>query len=139
VTGRRRQRLAVLGGLALGLVPLLVAGQEPKRAIAPGRSALGREFVSPETQAQQDDLSVNPGMLWVEQGEKLWREAAGADGKSCALVPWRVLEPEGRRARYPVYDAKLGRLLNLEGRIQHCRAERQKAARLPTSLSRCWR
>ena len=97
MTGRRRQRLAVLVGLALGLVPLLVAGQEPKRAIAPSDLRSGREFVSPETQAQQDDLTVNPGMLWVEQGEKLWREAAGADGKSCASCHGESSSAEGRR------------------------------------------
>ena len=34
------------------------------------------------------------------------------------------------RRAIPLYDAKLQRLLNLEGRIQHCRAERQKAAPL---------
>ena len=130
MTRRRRQRLAFLGGLVLGLVPLLVAGEEPKRAIAPSDLRSGREFVSPETQAQQDDLSVNPGMLWVEQGEKLWREAAGADGKSCASCHGEFSSLKGVAARYPVYDAKLGRLLNLEGRIQHCRAERQKAAPL---------
>jgi sulfur-oxidizing protein SoxA len=130
VTGRRRQRLAVLVGLALGLVPLLVAGQEPKRAIPPSDLRSGREFVSPETQVQQDDLTVNPGMLWVEQGEKLWKEAAGADGKSCASCHGESSSMKGAATRYPVYDAKLQRLLNLEGRIQHCRAERQKAAPL---------
>jgi sulfur-oxidizing protein SoxA len=130
VTGRRRQRLAVLGGLALGLVPLLVAGEEPKRAIAPSDVRSGREFVSPETQAQQDDLTVNPGMLWVEQGEKLWREAAGAGGQACAACHGEPSSLKGVSARYPAYDAKLGRLLNLEGRIQQCRAERQKAAPL---------
>jgi L-cysteine S-thiosulfotransferase len=130
VTGRRRQRFALVGGLVLGLVPLLVAGQEPKRAIAPSELRSGREFVSPETQAQQDDLTVNPGMLWVEQGEKLWKEAAGADGKSCASCHGESSSMKGAATRYPVYDAKLQRLLNLEGRIQHCRAERQKAAPL---------
>jgi L-cysteine S-thiosulfotransferase len=127
VTVRRRQRLAVLGGLALGLMPLLVAGQEPKRAIAPSDLRSGREFVSPETQAQQDDLTVNPGMLWVEQGEKLWREAAGVAGQSCASCHGEPSSLKGAATRYPVYDPKLGRLLNLEGRIQHCRAERQQA------------
>ena len=130
MTRRRRQRLAFLGGLVLGLVPLLVAGEEPKRAIAPSDLRSGREFVSPETQAQQDDLTVNPGMLWVEQGEKLWREAAGAAGRSCATCHGEPASLKGVAARYPVYEAGLGRLLNLEGRIQHCRAERQKAAPL---------
>jgi L-cysteine S-thiosulfotransferase len=127
VTARRRQSLAVLGALALGLTPLLVAGEEPTRAIAPSDLRSGKEFVSAETQAQQDDLTVNPGMLWVEQGEKLWREAAGAAGQSCASCHGEPSRMKGVSARYPLYDAKLGRLLNLEGRIQHCRAERQKA------------
>ena len=60
------------------------------------RPALGQEFVSPETQAQQDDLTVNPGMLWVEQGEKLWREPAGTGGQVLRLLPWRAVEPQGR-------------------------------------------
>jgi L-cysteine S-thiosulfotransferase len=127
VTARRRQRLAVLGALALGLTPLLVAGEEPKRAIAPSDLRSGKEFVAPETRAQQDDLTVNPGMLWVEQGEKLWRESAGSAGRSCASCHGEPASMKGVATRYPLYDTKLGRLLNLEGRIQHCRAERQQA------------
>ena len=70
-------------------------------------------------------------MLWVEQGEKLWREAAGSGAASPA--PPATASPtsmKGVAARYPLYDARLGRLLNLEGRIQQCRAERQKATPL---------
>ena len=70
-------------------------------------------------------------MLWVEQGEKLWREAAGAGGQVLRLLPRRALEPEGRRgALSRSTTPRLGRLLNLEARIQQCRAERQKAAPL---------
>jgi L-cysteine S-thiosulfotransferase len=127
VTARRRQRLAVLGALALGLTPLLVAGEEPRRAIPPADLRSGKEFVAPETRAQQDDLTVNPGMLWVEQGEKLWRESAGSAGRSCASCHGEPASMKGVATRYPLYDTKLGRLLNLEGRIQHCRAERQQA------------
>ena len=130
MTGRHRQRLAFLGAVALGLTPLLVAGQEPTRPIAPSELRSGKEFVAPETRAQQDDLTVNPGMLWVEQGEKLWREPAGATARSCASCHGEPSAMKGAAARYPLYDAKLGRLLNLEGRIQHCRADRQKAAPL---------
>lgn len=112
---------------ALSTLPLLALAQEPPRAIAPADLRSGKEFVSPETQAQQDDLTVNPGMLWVEQGEKLWREPTGADGKSCASCHGEPSSLKGAATHYPLYDIKLGRLLNLEGRIQHCRAERQKA------------
>jgi L-cysteine S-thiosulfotransferase len=120
---------APIVGLAC-VLPLLALGQEPPRAIAPSDLRSGKEFVSPETRAQQEDLAVNPGMLWVEQGEKLWREAAGADGKSCASCHGEASSLAGVAARYPAYDAKAQRLLNLEARIQQCRVERQKAAPL---------
>ena len=100
------------------------------RAIAPADLRSGKEFVSPETRAQQEDLTVNPGMLWVEQGGKLWQEAAGAQGKSCASCHGEASGMAGVAARYPAYDAKAQRLLNLEGRIQQCRAERQQASPL---------
>ena len=71
--------------------------QEPPRAIAPSDLRSGKEFVSPETRAQQDDLTVNPGMLWVEQGDKLWRDAGGRRGQVLRLLPRRAFEPQGRR------------------------------------------
>jgi sulfur-oxidizing protein SoxA len=103
------------------------AGEEPTRAIPTSQLRSGKEFVSTETRAQQEDLGVNPGMLWVEQGTKLWNEAAGAEGKSCASCHSEPSTMAGVAARYPAYDAKAGRLLNLEARIQQCRTERQKA------------
>jgi L-cysteine S-thiosulfotransferase len=125
-----RRCAAVLLAGAVCLLPPLALGQEPTRAIAPSELRSGKEFVSPETRAQQEDLGVNPGMLWVEQGEKLWLEAAGAEGKSCASCHGQPSTLAGAAARYPVYDAKAQRLMNLEARIQQCRAERQKAAPL---------
>ncbi|MBX9588871.1 MAG: sulfur oxidation c-type cytochrome SoxA [Hyphomonadaceae bacterium] len=114
------------------LAALPAAGQtatEP--GIAAGDRKSGRDFLAPETRAQQDDLSINPGMLWVEQGEKLWREAAGAGAKACASCHGDPSALKGVAARYPAYDARLQRLLNLEGRIQNCRLEHQRAAPLP--------
>ncbi len=124
----RQQIVRVLLTAALSAFPVLTLAQEPQRAIAPPDLRSGREFVSPETRAQQDDLSVNPGMLWVEQGEKLWRKPGGAEAKSCASCHAEPSSLKGAATRYPLYDAKLGRLLNLEARIQHCRTERQHAA-----------
>jgi sulfur-oxidizing protein SoxA len=126
-------RAAPWGLLAVGVLcalPLLALSQEPTRVIAPSQLRSGKDFVSPETRAQQEDLAVNPGMLWVEQGEKLWREGAGAEGKSCASCHGEASTLAGVAARYPAYDAKTQRLLNLEARIQLCRSERQKAAPL---------
>ena len=116
----------------LHALPLLALGEEPTRAIAPSELRSGKEFVSPETRAQQEDLTVNPGMLWVEQGEKLWREAAGAEGKSCASCHGEPSSLAGVAARYPAYDAKAQRLLNLEGAHPAVprRAPEGRAARL---------
>ena len=116
--------------LALLLAPLSVQGQEPQRAIPASEMRSGREFVSAATRAQQDDLTVNPGMLWVEQGEKLWREPAGPAERSCASCHGEEASMRGVAARYPLYDSSLQRLLNLEGRIQRCRVEHQKGTPL---------
>ena len=125
------RRAGFLAALTCALVaPLPAMGEEPRRVIAPSELKSGKEFISPETRAQQDDLTVNPGMLWVEQGEKLWREPAAATGQSCASCHGEPSTLKGVAARYPAWDAGTRRLLNLEGRIQSCRAERQKAAPL---------
>jgi sulfur-oxidizing protein SoxA len=122
-------RAAAWGLLVVGSMCALTSlalAQEPTRATAPSDLRSGADFVSPETRAQQEDLAVNPGMLWVEQGEKLWREASGAEGKSCASCHGEASALAGAAAHYPAYDAKAQRLMNLEARIQQCRVERQK-------------
>jgi sulfur-oxidizing protein SoxA len=126
----RQSAAAVLFAAALCALPQLILGQEPTRTIAPANLQSGKEFVAPETRAQQEDLTVNPGMLWVEQGAKLWQESSGAEGKSCASCHGDASGMAGVAARYPAYDAKTQRLLNLEARIQQCRVERQRAAPL---------
>src|SRR5215470_5848331 len=102
-----------------------LSGEDTSHPIPPGELRSGREFVSPATRAEQDDLSVNPGMLWVEQGGKLWHEAAGSEGRSCASCHGEPSSLRGVAARYPRFDEALGRLLNLETRIQHCRTAHQ--------------
>jgi sulfur-oxidizing protein SoxA len=112
----------------LQLTPL--SGEDASHPIPPGELRSGREFVSPATQAEQDDLSVNPGMLWVEQGNKLWHEASGGDARSCASCHGEPSRLRGVATRYPLFDAALGRLLNLEARIQNCRTAHQKSTPL---------
>lgn len=88
----------------------------------------GIEFMSPDIRAMQSDDFANPGMLWVMRGERLWREAAGADGRSCASCHGdAVSSMKGVAARYPRIDPAAARLVNLEGRINICRTRHQQA------------
>jgi sulfur-oxidizing protein SoxA len=68
-------------------------------------------------------------MLWVEKGARLWSVRAGSAAKSCADCHGDArVTMKGVAARYPAWDPRAKRLLDLEGRIQHCRSERQGAA-----------
>ena len=40
------------------------------------------ELMGPELRRMQEDDSANPGMLWVLDGEALWRRAEGEAQKS---------------------------------------------------------
>jgi sulfur-oxidizing protein SoxA len=75
----------------------------------------------------QDDETVNPGMLWVLQGESLWARKAGAAARSCQDCHGDAeASMKGVAARYPAFDAGLGRPLDLEQRINRCRTEHQR-------------
>ena len=101
------------------------AGAQQSR---PGPPLAGRTFQSVETQRLEDDEGANPGLLWVEQGAKLWQAAAGTAGKSCTGCHGdAAASMRGVAARHPAVDAGSGKLLNLELRINQCRVERQGA------------
>jgi len=88
----------------------------------------GIEFVSDDLRKLQADDFANPGMLWVARGEKIWGEAAGNGGKSCAACHGVAAKSmQGVAARYPRVDPGAARLVNLEGRINLCRDRKQQA------------
>jgi sulfur-oxidizing protein SoxA len=92
----------------------------------------GYSFMAPDTKAIQDDDTTNPGMLWVLDGEALWKSKAGAAGKACADCHHDArASMKGVAARYPAYDQELGRPVNLEQRINLCRVRHQQATPLP--------
>jgi len=91
----------------------------------------GYTFMGPETRAMQDDDTTNPGMLGVLDGEALWNRKAGSTEKSCADCHDDARHSmKGVAARYPAFDRALGRPVNLEQRINLCRARRQDATPL---------
>jgi sulfur-oxidizing protein SoxA len=112
------------------LIPVLVFAAAAATAadIAPEGRRSGYDFAGPETRAMQDDDTVNPGILWVSQGEILWAEKAGAANRSCADCHGDAqASMKGAAARYPAFDAALGRPIDLEQRINRCRTEHQRA------------
>jgi sulfur-oxidizing protein SoxA len=91
----------------------------------------GYTFMGPETRAMQDDDTTNPGMLGVLDGEALWNRKAGSTEKSCADCHDDARHSmKGVAARYPAFDRALGRPVNLEQRINLCRARHQDATPL---------
>jgi len=83
-------------------------------------------FLSPELRAQQDDPSRHPGWLWVDAGEALWRSAPATGRPSCQGCHGEISTMRGVATRYPAV-APSGALVNLEGRIEACRSEKQQA------------
>jgi L-cysteine S-thiosulfotransferase len=91
----------------------------------------GFSFMSPDTRAIQDDDTAHPGMLWVLDGEALWNGKAGAAGKACADCHGDArASMKSVAARYPAFDKELRRPVDLEQRINLCRARNQQAAPL---------
>ncbi len=80
----------------------------------------------PEAQAMQRDDSMNPGMLWVLDGEALWGRKPNPAAQSCADCHGDAASSmRGVAARYPAYDAAQGAAIDLAGRIIQCREIRQ--------------
>ncbi|HUN51839.1 MAG TPA: sulfur oxidation c-type cytochrome SoxA [Candidatus Sulfotelmatobacter sp.] len=130
--GGRRKRLAVASVAALSsvAVTLLVARAGELGKYQVGSEKSGYLFAARETRDMQDDDFNNPGFLWVERGEAAWNKVEGAAGKSCAACHGAVKSMRGVAAGYPKMDAKLGKLLDLEQRINHCRTDHMQAPAL---------
>jgi sulfur-oxidizing protein SoxA len=89
----------------------------------------GYTFMAPDTKAIQDDDTANPAMLWVLEGEALWKRKAGDASKTCADCHGDArTSMKGVAARYPAYDKSSGRPVNLEQRINLCRTQHQQAS-----------
>ncbi len=91
----------------------------------------GYEFMGREIRTMQDDDTTNPAMLWVLDGEALWKRKDGAAAKSCADCHGDGrTSMRGVAARYPAFNASRGRPVDLEQRINICRTDKQNATPL---------
>ncbi len=117
-------------GCALAHVLLLAlclsapAGAEPARH----ERRSGFDFMGADVQAMQRDDTLNPAMLWVQQGAQLWRQAGGRTNRSCAGCHGDAAQAmRGVATRYPAFDASTQGPINLAQRINRCRQDQQQA------------
>jgi L-cysteine S-thiosulfotransferase len=86
---------------------LLCAGEIP-----PGERKSGYEFMGRETRAMQDDELTGPAVLWLLDGEALWKKLGCAGCHRDARESMK-----GVAARYPA--AVQGKLVTLEQQVRH--------------------
>lgn len=121
-----RARWCILAGLVCAAAGAM--GQA-RAEIPPDQRRSAYEDMSRDNKAMQDDDTANPGMLSVLDGEALWQAKADGAQKSCADCHGDAADKmKGVAARYPAFDAASGRPVNLEQRINLCRAQKQNAA-----------
>ncbi len=119
------------GDVVILLIAILAASPAHAADAADGRRS-GYDFMGPPTRAMQDDDMANPASLWLQDGETLWRRPAGEANRSCADCHGDAANSmRGVAARYPAFDRENNRPIDLEQRIDLCRAAWQRAPRLP--------
>ena len=116
--------------LAAGAACAALGAAAQERALPLAVLRSGIEFAGADVRAMQADDIANPGYLWVERGEALWRD--DRSGRSCASCHGDAAQSmRGVAARYPAYDGATGAVLDLEARINACRTNHQQAQPLP--------
>ena len=113
---------------ALVVLGLLAAITATASEIPPAERRSGFDAMSPETRAMQADDTANPGLLWVQDGAELWAEAPSSGKPACAGCHGEAAASmRGVAARYPAIDEGRDGPIDLQGRINQCRGERQAA------------
>jgi len=117
--------------IVAGLVIVFAASWAMAQVGADKRRS-GFQDMGEALQKMQDDDTANPGMLFVQLGSQSWAKKAGTADKSCADCHGAAAASmKGVAARYPAIPKDADTPLDLEGRINLCRTEHQKAERLP--------
>jgi sulfur-oxidizing protein SoxA len=112
-----------LGLLCALRLPAQEAAADPRRS--------GFDTMGPRIQAMQRDDLQNPGMLWVADGEVLWKKVFGISF-SCAHCHGDARQSmKGVAARYPDWDPIEKRPVDLGQRINLCRTRHQLVLPLP--------
>jgi len=120
-------------GLVLALVfaASFAAAQSGGERGSGDKRRTGYQDMSPALQQMEDDDTSNPGMLFVQAGEALWKQPAGKANKACADCHGAIdAGMKGVAARYPAIPKGADKPVDLEGRINLCRTGQQQAEAL---------
>ena len=112
-------------GATAGLASVFLVSLAAAQGISDARRT-GYQDMSPSLQQMEDDDTTNPGMLFVQMGEKAWQAKAGSADKACADCHTDV-GMRGVAARYPAIPPKADKAVDLEDRINLCRRDNQGA------------
>ena len=118
-----RASIAAAFGLLAAMAVSAQSTPDPRRS--------GFDTMSARIQAMQRDDLQNPGMLWVADGEVLWKKIFGISF-SCAHCHGDAKQSmKGVAAKYPDWDPIDKRPVNLTQRINLCRTRHQLVLPLP--------
>lgn len=67
-----------------------------------------------------DRIDLHPGHLAVDEGAALVKKLGARDRAFLSCLGEGAAEFKGKAAAYPKFDAALGRIMTVEGRIEHC-------------------
>jgi len=111
--------------VSAAMAPSALPSQPAQPAYAVDGRRSGYTYLAADTQQLQNDAFANPGMLWVERGGEMWIQPEGGAHQSCTNCHGEARESmRGVRARYPRFDGRRKKLINLEQQINRCRQER---------------
>ena len=65
-------------------------------------------------------IDLHPGHMAVDEGAALVKKLAARDAAFLTCLGEGSAELKGKAAAYPKFDAALGRIVTVEGRIEHC-------------------
>lgn len=102
----------------VALLPLTLLAQNTGPSIPSTHQVSGNQFLSPALQNIQNDASVNPVSLWLEQGRRLWGTAS--DKSACFQCHGEVQTLKAAASEHPRWSSRLNRLVNLEDQIVTC-------------------
>jgi L-cysteine S-thiosulfotransferase len=103
----------------------IAAGAHSQSVTSADKRRSSADFMATSTQAMQKDDTLNPGMLWVKDGEALWQKPEGTSQKSCSNCHSQS-SMKGVASRYPAFDDVLNRPITLSQRINQCRQKHQQ-------------